>query len=138
MKQTILLGATVAVVLTAVFVYVPRESSAPQTIISVQSLVTDSTTQATLKVDDKTYLLNITQNETAISAMRALASADTFTFTGREYPGLGFFVDSINEKKSGGGNYWVFYVNGVSASMGVSATLLQAGDIIEWKYEKGY
>jgi len=70
--------------------------------------------------------------------MRALASTSSFTFAGRDYPSLGFFVDSINGQKNAGGRYWILYVNDVSATNGVSSTVLQAGDLIEWKYEKGY
>ena len=100
--------------------------------------VTATTTHATFIVAEKEYTITVTQDKTVLDAMRALSAAGTFTFTGREYPGLGFFVDSIDGKKNAGGKYWVYYVNGVSATSGVSSQLVRTGDRIEWKYEKSY
>ncbi|MEK7114182.1 MAG: DUF4430 domain-containing protein [Patescibacteria group bacterium] len=132
MRQTILIGATVAVVIATIFVYIPRAHEAPQTAL------VSSAAQATFAVGDKTYSINVASGETVIGAMRALASAGTLSFTGREYPGLGFFIDSINGKKNADGRYWILYVNDVSASVGASATTIRADDVLEWKYEKGY
>ena len=115
MKKTILISAVVAVVIANIFVYAPRTVIAPQ-IVSITA----------------------TTSETVIETMRAIASSGAFTFTGRDYPGLGFFVDSINGEKNAGGKYWVFYINEVSATSGVSTAVVKAGDTIEWKYEKGY
>ena len=128
-KHLVLFGITLAVVVGAI-AYAPRESAAPAAAVA--------TAQATLVVGEAAYPLSALAGETVLDAMRALASSSAFAFTGREYPGLGFFVESIGGKRNGDGKYWVFYVNGVSAAMGVSATRLQAGDLIEWKYETGY
>jgi len=141
MKQTILLGA-VLVAVTATFIYAPRAPLAPETIQtlappdSIRSPQAAAT--ATVTVGENTYSVNLTSGETVLDAMRALASTSSFTFAGRDYPSLGFFVDSINGQKNAGGRYWILYVNDVSATNGVSSTVLQAGDLIEWKYEKGY
>jgi hypothetical protein len=93
---------------------------------------------AALKVGETTYPLNVSQGGTVIDAMRTLAAASTFAFTGRDYPELGFFVDSINGKKNADGRYWILYLNGLSASAGASTVMVSAGDTVEWKYEKGY
>jgi hypothetical protein len=93
---------------------------------------------AMIKVNDTAYPVGITPGETGIEAMRALQSSGVLTFTGRDYPGLGFFVDSLGGVANGGGMYWVFYVNGKSATSGISSVVLSPGDVIEWKYEKGY
>lgn len=116
MKRLILIGATLAVVIATAFVYTHSERAVPQ-VISV---------------------VNVTAKGMVIDAMRSLASTSAFTFTGRDYPGLGFFVDSINGKKNADGMYWILYVNGVLATAGVSALSVSAGDTIEWKYEKSY
>lgn len=94
---------------------------------------------ASLMVGTTTYPVSVTPGETVIDAMRALAAANnTFVFTGREYPGLGFFADSINGKENAGGLDWMLYVNGVSASVGASSAVMKAGDTVEWRYEKSY
>lgn len=160
MKQIILIGA-VFVAVTAAFIYIPRANVAPQTVLvssptsastTVQSLVSTSTRPATrtpatasattsravLKAGDASYAIDVTPSKTVIDAMRALASAGAFAFTGRDYPGLGFFVDSINGEKNANGLYWMLYVNGVSASAGASTVVVHANDVVEWRYEKGF
>ncbi len=140
-NKFILIGAVLVAIIATVFLYTQREQVSPQT-TSVQSPSTTSSTpealRATLKVGDKTYSVLITSGETVLDAMRTLASTSDFIFNGRDYAGLGFFVDSINGTKNEGGMYWILYINGVLASNGVSATTLKTGDVAEWKYEKGY
>jgi hypothetical protein len=70
--------------------------------------------------------------------MRALASNTSFAFTGREYIGMGFFVESINGKTNADSSYWILYKNGKLSSTGISQTTLHAGDSVEWRYEKSY
>ena len=93
-KNFILICAVFVVVITAAFTYTYRESSAPQTVSVFSGVAT--TSRATFKVGDTTYLVDIASNETVIGAMRALASTGDLVYTGRDYPGLGTFVDSIN------------------------------------------
>ena len=115
MKKTILICATVAVVIASAFIYTHSESTVSQVV-----------------------RVHVTSNETVIEAMRALASTTAFTFVGHDYPGLGFFVDSINGTTNANGKYWILYINGVPATAGVSTATVRAGDTVEWKYEKGY
>ncbi len=75
---------------------------------------------------------------TVLDAMNAQKAAGALSFSGREFPGLGFFVEEINGTRSTDGYYWILYVNGTVSPTGVSQTLLSAGDVIEWRYEKGY
>jgi len=91
----------------------------------------------TLLVGSTTYPAYAAQNSTVLDVMREIASTTTFSFIGREYPSLGFFVESINGKKGADGRYWILYVNGKEASKGASQTFLTAGDTVEWKYEAG-
>ena len=135
-KQIIFIGAVVAVVITTAFAYTYRESSAPQTVSVFSGVAT--TSRATFKVGDKTYQIKVAPNETVIDAMRSLASTGDLAYTSRDYPGLGTFVDSINGKKNANGMYWILYTNGVTASLGASAIVLKADDVIEWKYEKSF
>lgn len=115
--------------LSAVATHSPAPVSAP---------ASTTTANATLKVGNTAYPLEVSQGETVIAAMRALAASSTFTFIGHDYPTLGFFVDSINGEKNADGKYWMLYLNGVSATTGASALMMSPGDIVEWKYEKGY
>lgn len=136
MKKTILIGALIVIVITTVFSYALQEGSFSQT-SPVQSNVA-STTGATFRVGDTAYPIDVMPGETVIGAMHSLASTSDFTFTAREYPGLGEYVDSINGQKNGGGMYWMLYLNGTTTTSGASATTIKAGDSVEWRYEKGY
>ena len=75
---------------------------------------------------------------TVLDAMNAQKAKGALLFDGREFPGLGFFVEEINGKRSADGYYWILYVNSMQSQTGVSQTFLSAGDVIEWRYEKGY
>ncbi len=137
MKKTILIGATAAVIIATTFVYVQHERNTSQTVSTSFSATASTTETAVLKVGEKTYSVTVRPGETVIDAMRVLESAGTFSFTGRDYPGMGVFIDSINGVKNANGKYWILYVNGIPATAGASAVAVSAGDIVEWKYEKG-
>ena len=32
--------------------------------------------------------------------------------------------------------YWIYYLNGKSAKLGISTQVVKPGDVIEWKFEK--
>ena len=84
------------------------------------------------------YGTHVAAGSTVLDTMKTLAAEGDFTFTGRDYPSLGFFVESINEKRQSDGYVWIFYVNGVKSSIGITSLTLKPGDTIEWKYEKKY
>ena len=99
-----------------------------------------STAQAlnvTLRVEGASYGLNA-EDRTVLEAMQDLASSTDFTFTFKDYPSLGAFVESINGKKNADGFYWFLYVNGKSSDTGASQTPLHQGDIVEWRFKKDY
>ena len=89
---------------------------------------------AEIRVASTAYPITVRGGETLFEAMQALSLVGTFTFTGRDYAGLGFFVESINGVPNAGGKYWVFYLNGVSSTEGVSLVKLKQGDLVEWKF----
>ncbi len=93
---------------------------------------------ATLLLGGRMYAVFAPSGSTVLDAMRTLASTSDFTFSGREYPSLGYFVDSVGGKKAESGYSWILYLNGKLSGTGVSQTKLEAGDAIEWRYEKNY
>jgi hypothetical protein len=68
--------------------------------------------------------------------MNRLRSEGKITFTEKNYIGMGKFIDSINGVKNNQNQSWIYYVNGVEASVGVSNYKIKVGDIVSWKYEK--
>lgn len=91
----------------------------------------------TLKINNQEYNTNLGESNTVYEVMEKLAQESNFSFSGKEYSSLGFFVDEINGVKNNNktGEYWIYYVNGVSAKVGISNYLLNNNDLIEWKYE---
>ena len=97
--------------------------------------------RAVIDVQSLSYEVFTPEGSTAYDLMVAAASKqDDFSFQGQNFPGIGFFVEEINglaqDKKSG--MYWIYYINGQTAQVGVSQYKLKNNDIITWKYEKEY
>lgn len=96
-------------------------------------------TNASLTVGTSTFPVFVTQGETVLAVMQTLASTtQRFSYTGKEQSGMGIFVDSINGVPNAHGSYWFLYINGHSASVGVSTQQVSPNDHIEWRYESGY
>lgn len=88
-------------------------------------------------IESAIYVPCIANGTSLLAAMQA-ATADGLVFTGKEYPSLGFFIESINGKRGENGYYWFLYINGESSSAGASQTLVSAGDDVEWRYKQSY
>ena len=53
----------------------------------------------------------------------------------KEYD-FGVFVDSINGVAADNTHFWALYVNNEQATAGATQTILQNGDLVEWRYEE--
>ena len=73
-----------------------------------------------------------------LDTMHTLAAEGSLNFSGRDFPGLGFFVEEMNGRKNTGGYYWILLINGKKSDLGASQARLKEGDVVEWRYEKGY
>lgn len=73
---------------------------------------------------------------TVLEMMREGKKNGTLTFEGREYPGLGFFVETVQSISPPEGRYWILYINGAPATLGVSRAKVQVGDVVDWRLEK--
>lgn len=93
--------------------------------------------EATLYVLGNVYPAYIAPESTVFDLMIKLQEnglAFTYTDFGSH---MGIFIDSINGRVSDTKKnlYWIYYINGVEAKIGVSNYIIQPNDIIEWKYE---
>ena len=131
-KYILIAFVLAAVALSAIFLYVSRDNI----ILENFSAATGENLQISLKVGTQTYAVEVESGATVLQAMQKLSTESDFSFNGREFPGLGYFVEEINGVKGNADKFWAYYVNDILASVGVSQYVLKTGDIINFKYEK--
>lgn len=92
----------------------------------------------TFVLQDKKILAGVLDGSSVYDLMQMLQKKGDLVFKSTAYSGLGDFVEEINGIKNDNqvGKYWIYYVNGHSATIGVSNYILKNLDNIEWKYEK--
>jgi len=54
----------------------------------------------------------------------------------KESPGLGAFINGINNVSNTNTDYWMFYIDGNQSGVGVSSYFINKSVTIEMKYEK--
>ena len=97
-----------------------------------------SASVVSLSVGGRVYDVAFVAQDTTLYEIMKIASTESdFSFSGVDYSSLGFFVDTIHGQKNTGGKYWILYVNGTLATVGVSQLLVKPGDHFEWRYENG-
>lgn len=89
--------------------------------------------QAAARADATTFIADA--DGAVLDAMDSLAADGKISFSGREFPGLGFFVEEINGTRNANGRHWMLYVNGAFSDKGASQARVERGDVIEWRYE---
>ena len=118
-----------------------KTSSSNQSITHSSSSPTNGASSASavsLSVGDRVYdVALVAQDTTLYEIMKSASKESDFSFSGVDYSSLGFFVDTINGQKNTGGKYWILYVNGALATVGVSQLLVKPGDRFDWRYENG-
>lgn len=120
---------------TAPAVSIPAATSTNATGTAQVPSVSPQAANVTLIAGSSTYAAYIPGPETVAALMRQLASTTGFNFTGKEYPSLGLFVESIDGTQNHGSDYWFLYIDGTSSMKGASTAMVHPGDTIEWKYE---
>lgn len=77
-------------------------------------------------------LFTITATESGKTAFELLQSQAQVEFT--EYP-FGVFIESINGLAGDASNFWALYVNDEYSQTGADQTVLESGDVVEFRYE---
>lgn len=99
----------------------------------------ESAEGAILKIGEREFALDLDAGRNAYDFMEALRSEGKLAFESRPFSGLGYFIVSIDGVRNDeiGGTYWTLYKNGKRSNVGASSLILEAGDIIEWRFERG-
>ena len=86
----------------------------------------------------KEFVLQVKPQSTVYDAMNELSKQIPIKFK-QFSAGLGAFVEEIdgwaNDSKTN--LFWIYYINGQTAKLGVSSIKLNPNDIISWRYEQG-
>ncbi len=91
---------------------------------------------ATLEISGARYQDKIQNNTSVYDFMEKLREKGQVNFKEKTYVGMGKFIDEINDIRGNGSLFWIYYVNGKKAQIGVSNYKINPGDVVSWKYEK--
>lgn len=93
--------------------------------------------RVSLDVRGSVIQVAVKEGGTAYDMLVAAREKGSITFSGRQFSGVGFFVEEINGLKQDGkkGMYWIYAVNGEKAHVGVSSYVLKTGDRVTFTYE---
>lgn len=100
-------------------------------------LVSTPPVEQVLRADGGAVIVPITASGTVLQAMEQSTAHGDMAFTGKEFPGLGFFVESINGVSEDDVRHWMLYVNGTRASLGASSQYVVPTDTVLWRFEDG-
>ena len=92
----------------------------------------------TLEINDIKYQSDISGPISVSLFMDKLKDEGKINFKEKTYTGMGKFIEEINGTKNSGEKNWIYYVNGQKANIGISNYKINNGDIVSWRYEKGY
>ncbi|MFA6586065.1 MAG: DUF4430 domain-containing protein [Candidatus Paceibacterota bacterium] len=90
-----------------------------------------------IKEIDTVFTDDILGQITVYDFMNKLQKEGKINFKDKEYTGMGKFIEEINGIKNSD-KYWIYYVNGKKAEIGISNYKINYGDIVSWKYESQY
>lgn len=94
-----------------------------------------NSTTITISAGDKTISQIFEKGQSLYDVLIQASKNSQLVFSGKEYPGLGFFVTDIGNLHAGGGKNLQYYINGKYASLGVSSYVPVDSDVIVWKLE---
>lgn len=106
--------------LTKTLDQIPKENPKPDT---------DSPT-INLIAGDLDIKLEFTLGQTLYEIFTSEKNKNLVNIKAREYTGIGFFIEEIGSVKQGNGKYVMYSINGVEASVGVSAYKPKINDVI--------
>jgi hypothetical protein len=125
----------------------PVASSADtETVVPVEATPSATTTAATVVFEIKTptelkaYTAPLPrQQATVAEILQSMQATGAIYLKTKDYGGtLGLFVEEINGVRNAPESqfYWHLYLNGKRSPLGASSATVQAGDSIQWSYEK--
>lgn len=137
--QFLLLFGSAAILLGLGEIWIGQEEDRTSAFVLAPGTEQEQLIPVSLVVEGKSYELKVAPGSSVYNVLEA-AREQGLSFKGREFPGMGFFVEEINGKAESNrqGMYWIYSVNNKKAEVGVSSYIIQPNDVITWSYEKSY
>lgn len=132
MKKTYIAIGLGILVLLAVLVSGGSSLFTPTQNDTSEKTSTSSDTEQTTR-----YSFTATRSGTVLQLMQEQDRTE-LEFKTKEFSGLGVMIEEINGLPNKDGYYWILYINGSPSDTGAESAKVSSGDVIEWKYEKGY
>ena len=92
-------------------------------------------TSTTLEIETKQFNSKLASATTVYNFMQRLKDEGQIVFTEKTFAGMGKLIDGLNGIKNNGDKNWIYYVNGIKATVGVSNYQINPGDVVSWKFE---
>lgn len=112
---------------------IQQAKEAPKTEVVAE---TKANSLAILEISGIQYQAEIRENTSVYDFMEKFRSKGEINFEDKTYLGMGKFIEEINGVRDDGSKYWIYYVNGKKAYIGVSNYKINPGDVVSWRYEK--
>ncbi len=84
----------------------------------------------TLIAGDQNTRIDFDEGATLYEILSSPKNIEKTNLKAKEYPGIGFFIERIGSIEQGNGKYVMYSINGVEASVGVSAYKPKIDDVI--------
>ena len=101
----------------------------------IHSENTASLQHITLTAGTTSIQIPFSSGNTLYDALLSAKVNGVLSFSGTEYPSLGFFMTDIGTLHQGNGKYLIYLINGTEASIGVSSYVPKNGDVIVWELQ---
>lgn len=92
-----------------------------------------SNVNVTVQGSVQNYQITMPSGSTVLQAMENIKPEQGFTFTAKNSAG-GKMIESINGLNNDAKNFWLYEVNGKSATVGAEEYVLQNGDEVNWTF----
>lgn len=107
---------------------------------SSPDIIKEEVISVNLLVEGIRYEVSVASGSNVYDVMVQAQEDSILHFKGSEFSRLGILIEEINgiRQNSRTGEYWIYYINGRMAKIGVSGYKLQENDVISWRYQKEY
>ncbi|MDZ7586718.1 MAG: DUF5667 domain-containing protein [Patescibacteria group bacterium] len=91
--------------------------------------------EVSIDFGDEEAAVELVEAKTAFEALQMAAENRGWELAVKEYD-FGSLVEAINGRKNTSEKAWIYFINGQAATQAADKQELNAGDVVEWKYEK--